>query len=90
MSDVIIIEKLLEDNSSLRMHYSECVNEATIKIIRRSKPNLKWKVQATYKADLPYEVFREVAQKFVFEKHTDMDVIVDFIESQVKEQTNEK
>ena len=86
MSDVIIIEKHIDnDSATLVMHYSQCINEATIKIRRKSKPNLKWNTVSTYKAELPFELFKEVALKFIFVENPKVEEIANFIEAKLKE-----
>lgn len=78
--DVIVIEKHLNYNERLVLHYSEFVQEATIKIFRKSKPNVKFKTHTSYKAEITYDFFKEIVDKYVFVKNPDLQEIIDFVE----------
>lgn len=82
--DCFIIEKYLNDNERIVLHYSEYVNEATIKIFRKSKPNLKFKSHTSYKAEITYDLLRELAEKYVFQKNPELKEIIDFVEDKLK------
>lgn len=82
--DCFIIEKYLNDNERMVLHYSEYVKEATIKIFRKSKPNIKFKTHTTYKAQITYELLKELAEKYVFVKNPNLKEIVDFVEEKLK------
>ena len=84
-SDVVVIEKWINSNDRLNMHYSKCVHEATIKLLRKGNPNLKWKMESTYKANIPYDLFKEIALKFIFVEYPDTEEIIDFVETRMKE-----
>lgn len=89
MGDVIIIEKHLDGNNRLTMHYSKCVNEATIKILRKSVPNRKWNINTTYKANLTYELFKTIAFKFIFVENPNIDEIIDYVETKLRQITED-
>ena len=82
--DCFIIEKYLTDNERMVLHYSEYVNEATIKIFRKSKPNLKFKSHSTYKAVITYDLLKELAEKYIFVKNPDLKEIINFVEEKLK------
>lgn len=82
--DCFIIEKYLNDNERMVLHYSEYVNEATIKIFRKSKPNIKFKSHTSYKAEITYDLLRELAEKYVFQKNPELKEIIDFVEDKLK------
>lgn len=95
MSNVITIEAYIDDYNRLIMHYSKCINEATIKILRKSAPNRKWNINTTYKANLTYELFKTIAFKFIFVENPNIDEIIDYVETKLRQiiedlQENEK
>lgn len=83
-SDVVVIEKWIDNNSRLTIHYSECIKETTIKILRKSAPNVKWNINTTYKAKINYELLKTITQKFVFIPHPNVDEIIDYVEQQLR------
>ena len=85
--DAITIEKFINDNDKINLHYSECINEATIKIIRKGKPNIRYKME--YKAEITYDILKELALKFCFVKNPKTEDIIDFIEEKLKGKQNE-
>ena len=85
MSNVIKIEAYIDDNNRLIMHYSKCINEATIKILRKSAPNKKWNINTTYKANLTYELFKTIAFKFIFAEDIKIDEVINYVEEKLQE-----
>ena len=73
MGDVIIIEKHLDGNNRLTMHYSKCVNEATIKILRylgcivtREGHTVTVDSTNVNRNDVPDNLMREMRSSIVF------------------------
>lgn len=85
MSNVITIEAYIDDYNRLIMHYSECINEATIKILRKSAPNKKWNINTTYKANLTYELFKTITFKFIFNKNIKIDEVINYVEEKLQD-----
>lgn len=88
MSDVVIIEKHLNENDRLCLHYSEAVNEVTVKIFRKSNPNIRFSFTATYKAKITYRLLKEITNKFVFEKEPDVEKLIAFVETNLRKLNN--
>ena len=75
MSNCIILEKHLTDNSVASFHYSQAVNEASVKITQRGKVNGKLKIIFTFKIDMEFDKFKPLLEDILF-KEIDKEYIL--------------
>ena len=75
MSNCIILEKHLTDNSVASFHYSQAVNEASVKITQRGKINGKLKIIFTFKIDMEFDKFKALLEDILF-KEIDKEYIL--------------
>ena len=75
MSNCIILEKHLTDNSVASFHYSQAVNEASVKITQRGKVNGKLKIIFTFKIDMEFDKFKTLLEDILF-KEIDKEYIL--------------
>ena len=75
MSNCIILEKHLTDNSVASFHYSQAVNEASVKITQRGKVNGKLKIIFTFKIDMEFDKFKALLEDILF-KEIDKEYIL--------------
>lgn len=81
-SEVIIIEKTLAD-MRLRVHYSKWVGTATIKIIFRNRPTIKWTQE--FKGEFDYENFKDFVLTFLFADVLKTEDMINFLSEKCKE-----
>lgn len=75
MSNCIVLEKHLTDNSVASFHYSQPVNEASVKITQRGKVNGKLKIIFTFKIDMEFDKFKTLLEDILF-KEIDKEYIL--------------
>lgn len=73
------IEKLFDDGTRLIVRYSECVKSGDIKILRKGKPNLKWKFEETIKAEIDFNFIKKFVYEFLFKDDFDKKELLDFM-----------
>lgn len=82
--DCITIEKYINNCDKLTIRYSECINEVTIKILRKGAPNKKWSINSTFKANITYELMKTITYKFIFVPHPNTEDIIKYVEKQLE------
>lgn len=79
------IEKLFEDGTQLKVRYSECVKEGDIKVLRKGKPNLKWKFEERIQADVNFEFIKKFVYEFLFKNDFDQKELLDFMNENLEQ-----
>lgn len=82
------IEKLFDDGTQLKVIYSECVKEGNIKILRKGKPNLKWKFEQRIKAEIDLEFIKKFVYEMLFKDDFDEKELLDFMNQNLSEVNN--
>ncbi len=79
------IEKLFNDDTRLIIRYSEWVKSGDIKVLRKGKPNLKWKFEERIQADVNLEFIKKFVFEFLFKDNFDQKELLDFMNKNLEE-----